>query len=274
MQRLAFLTAVLIGVVACTTNDASPTATSEARLRDNNLPKIIVTLPNITPSPSMNSTSDVDSTNVAIEPTATENLDVTPTTTPTPYVGVFIGEPTVISPQGDNANSNQAFVPTTLPNAVPNNPAVANSGACAIPIAEPLSVGVSDTLGCPTSPAITTTLISQTFERGQMIWRDTRQIFVLANSNTFWRVNDGWNDGIPESDPALVPPAGLQQPIRGFGLAWRDNLTFQDALGWAQTGENPFNSTWQDFEGGIAFVGNNNQIIAIPTGSTGQYTIR
>lgn len=43
-----------------------------------------------------------------------------------------------------------------------------------------------------------------------------------------------------ESDPTIVPPPGLYQPVRGFGVAWRDEQIpagygelVQERLGWA-----------------------------------------
>jgi hypothetical protein len=43
---------------------------------------------------------------------------------------------------------------------------------------------------------------------------------------------------MPEDDPSLVPPEGLYQPVRGFGVAWRDEqatpgFRVRDRLGWA-----------------------------------------
>ncbi len=39
----------------------------------------------------------------------------------------------------------------------------------------------------------------------------------------FERFEDTWTPDEPESDPAVVPPEGLYQPIRGFGKVWREN---------------------------------------------------
>lgn len=49
---------------------------------------------------------------------------------------------------------------------------------------------------------------------------------------------DKWKEGMPDTDPSIVAPPGLLQPIRGFGLAWRtsDNPTgrpLRGLLGWA-----------------------------------------
>ena len=44
---------------------------------------------------------------------------------------------------------------------------------------------------------------------------------------------DEWDEGEPESDPSIVPPPGLYQPARGFGLVWREKAGVRDRLGWA-----------------------------------------
>jgi len=94
----------------------------------------------------------------------------------------------------------------------------------------------------------------QYFEHGRMIWmqsltlRDRTTggvIFVLYDTGQFKRYDDTWTEGQPESDPAIVPPAGLQQPIRGFGKLWRENADIQTALGWALNAEVGFTGAWQ-----------------------------
>jgi hypothetical protein len=71
------------------------------------------------------------------------------------------------------------------------------------------------------------------------------RIYILfgAGSNPAWSAQaNGWFAGQPETDPSLMPPAGLFQPVRGFGVAWRANnappgLTVRDRLGWATEAE-------------------------------------
>ena len=58
----------------------------------------------------------------------------------------------------------------------------------------------------------------------------------------------------PDGDPNIHPPAGLRQPVRGFGLIWRDNPQVRDGVGWAI--EEEARADWfygfsaQDFVGG------------------------
>lgn len=117
-------------------------------------------------------------------------------------------------------------------------------------------------LNCPVDEGYGLTLVGQTFERGQMFWRDTNEIYALPSTGRYYRIEDQWREGMPESDSSFVPPTGLQQPIRGFGLAWRNNQAARDALGWALTGEAAFLSYWQDFRFGSMFLADNNQVYA------------
>jgi hypothetical protein len=106
----------------------------------------------------------------------------------------------------------------------------------------------------------------QFFEHGVMFWRESdRSIFVLSDlairqgqlTDSWWRVDDTFQEGEPESDPALIPPEGLRQPVRGFGKVWRNNAFVREALGWATSEEMPITSLWQTFEGGWMMTGPN-----------------
>jgi hypothetical protein len=61
----------------------------------------------------------------------------------------------------------------------------------------------------------------------------------------------------------LQPPEPLTQPIRGFGAVWRANPAVREALGWAVTGEQPYNGLWQVFEGGVMLSGSDGAIYAL-----------
>ncbi|NJL93073.1 MAG: hypothetical protein HC915_04775 [Anaerolineae bacterium] len=203
--------------------------------------------------------------------------------------GVFIGQPTSVSEEG------LPVLPPTLPplSGVPGSSVTGvipggGSGGAAVPIATPsagcaVSVAVafgealsSDptiqaVLGCPRDAGTSLTLVGQRFQQGQMLWRDTRQIVALAQNRQYWRVADTWNEGLPAEDPALTPPEGLLQPVRGFGFVWRADPTFQAVLGWATAPELPFSSTWQEFEGGSLLLGLDGLVYAVPVASSGQY---
>ncbi len=97
---------------------------------------------------------------------------------------------------------------------------------------------------CP-QPAASGPMAAQRFEHGLMIWgkaawggRDT--VFILYDSGSpAWDIQtDSWTASLPESDPAITPPAGRYQPVRGFGKVWREGYVspiqvVRDRLGWA-----------------------------------------
>ena len=76
-------------------------------------------------------------------------------------------------------------------------------------------------------------------------------------------MEDHWQEGQPESDPSMVAPPDLIQPIRGFGLAWRSNGEIRNALGWAITEESGYTGTWQSFERGAMFTAQSGAVYAL-----------
>lgn len=90
---------------------------------------------------------------------------------------------------------------------------------------------------CPVDAPYTTQGAQQAFQNGLMVWipgvegRD--MIYVTFNDTAWQHVVDTWDESQPEDNPAIVPPAGLYQPIRGFGKAWRETPGLRDRLGWA-----------------------------------------
>ncbi|MBN1427576.1 MAG: hypothetical protein JXB07_04270 [Anaerolineae bacterium] len=112
---------------------------------------------------------------------------------------------------------------------------------------------------CPAAEPVSVQASAQEFERGRMFWLgDTNQIIVLFNdapqdpnaAKPAWlMVANPWAEGMPEDDPSYVPPEGLKQPRRGFGLVWRDTSGLADRIGWAINDEVPFNMTYQKTPG-------------------------
>jgi LysM repeat protein len=109
----------------------------------------------------------------------------------------------------------------------------------------------------PTFPPFPTPTIKdvsaafQPFERGFAIWLgDRKRIWIAACCTStiplggrWLSFEDAWVEGMLESDPSIVPPSGLYQPVRGFGLVWRTlsdyshGGTVRDLLGWASAPE-------------------------------------
>jgi hypothetical protein len=99
------------------------------------------------------------------------------------------------------------------------------------------------------------TVAEQVFEHGRMFWiQPTQQIWVLIVSSEgrgIWQVyDDRFKEGDPESDPSIVPPGELLQPMRGFGKLWRENPQVRDDLGWAVTPEFGYVSNYEYHPGG------------------------
>jgi hypothetical protein len=97
---------------------------------------------------------------------------------------------------------------------------------------------------CPASPPSRSRMVKEDFERGHMIWMETSGlIYILYEDGASWEIRpNAWQEGMAWYDPALVPPAGLYQPVRGFGLAWRDEeylegARVRDRIGWAVNAE-------------------------------------
>ena len=110
-------------------------------------------------------------------------------------------------------------------------------------------------LGCPVgAPPVTASVesASQTYEHGAMAWINVSSgvIFVLFDDGTFQRFDDTYNDAVDPVSGGEIPPAGLTEPVRGFGKVWRSNEAVRSRLGWATTGEGGGTAITQDFAHG------------------------
>jgi hypothetical protein len=112
---------------------------------------------------------------------------------------------------------------------------------------------------CASDVPQTKTLIEQMFENGRMLWIPYSQgynyISILYNDGTVHTIVDTWTNAEPESDPNLVPPAGLLQPVRGFGKVWREVQGVKDKLGWATGPETQYTSQYQHEGSGVDLKG-------------------
>jgi LysM repeat protein len=119
-------------------------------------------------------------------------------------------------------------------------------------------------------PAPTPTVLDipaafQPFEKGFMIWLgDRKRIWIAAcctstipRGGSWLAYDDTFVDGMPETDPSIVPPPGLYQPRRGFGLVWRTlndtshGGTLRDLLGWATALEQGYTAHVEYHPGGF-----------------------
>ncbi len=105
---------------------------------------------------------------------------------------------------------------------------------------------------CPTGPAGFTQAAEQAFERGRMVWLEAEgKIYVLFDDaqQPAWEAFDDTFvagetlESAPEFDNP--PNESLTQPVRGFGLIWRENEPIRARLGWAIAPEEAFDGAVQ-----------------------------
>jgi hypothetical protein len=130
--------------------------------------------------------------------------------------------------------------------------------ACALePIGEFREAWNSE-IGCPEDEEKVIWCAWQEFENGYMLWRiDTKKIYVFytesTNGGSWQEYDDLWaEEKYPDIDPDIIPPPGLVQPKRGFGLVWREQLGGPKSdIGWALMEEEGLCAVIQPFEKGF-----------------------
>jgi len=174
------------------------------------------------------------------------------------FLGLATGQ--VLSVPVDEANWEAPAFPST--SAPPPSRPTAGPVTCDLPPAAALAsawdqLPLQARLGCPTQSGQAHPMAYQPFEGGAMIWDGAEEasIYVAVNGGEWFGRPDNFQEGDPESDPALTPPQGLYQPRRGFGLLWRSEDDLRQALGWAVADEVGLEGTAQPFEGGYAIAG-------------------
>jgi hypothetical protein len=108
---------------------------------------------------------------------------------------------------------------------------------------------------CPQEAVVEAAAAYQPFEHGSMIWlAEVDWIFVLFDDGStpaYTVFANLWEDGMPESEPEIVPPEGRYQPVRGFGMVWRGELDaaeyygIRERLGWATAPEDGYTGRYQ-----------------------------
>jgi hypothetical protein len=99
-------------------------------------------------------------------------------------------------------------------------------------------------MACPQTDVGEVQAAFEIFENGYMLWRgDNSDIYVLLNTGEVRVIKDRWQGEIitfPEQ-----PPAGLYQPMRGFGRVWVDDPALRMEIGWAVTLEQGYTMNYQ-----------------------------
>jgi serine/threonine-protein kinase len=191
--------------------------------------------------------------------TATE---IVPTPTPVAVVPATVlpsATPTPLPTATPQPTSTELPIPTQSPTLLP--PTAPTLSPTPTPCPQPVAVEFlplladglnAQQLGCPKSSERIIATAWQPFERGEMLWRsDANLIYILLADNTWRSIGDTWRDGDLDFDPAIVPPDGRLQPVRGFGKVWREQQGIQETLGWAAAEELGGDGNIQEFSAGI-----------------------
>jgi YVTN family beta-propeller protein len=111
----------------------------------------------------------------------------------------------------------------------------------------------AEEMGCPLGDAAAGQWAWQLFEHGDMLWHGSSGVIYVFTQDGGWRgYADEWREGMPalgcEADP---PPAGLLQPVRGFGRIWCLVTEAQEGVGWGLEPERAVSGVSQEFDGGV-----------------------
>ena len=172
---------------------------------------------------------------------------------PTPYVGVFLGE------IGDSVAPQPPLDSVVFVTSVPLTAATVTAQSCTIIPDErfgtnwQVETAVTTALGCAGEPAATFEGTTQLFENGFMVFIPGGEIWALAPgvpSGRYW-----YSAQIPPPAPEdIVAPEGLRVPTLGFGAVWASLPGVRQALGFARTEENSASTIIQRFIGGTLML--------------------
>jgi hypothetical protein len=200
--------------------------------------------PSPAPSPSPSPTPVPPSPTPTYIPSPSPSASATPTPPPSAQPPIGTASPT---------RPPEPPTPTPLPPSA--QPPLRTPTPCPQPAAPAFAAwpashpDVAALVGCPRGEALQVTAAWEPFERGVMLWRgDLQQIYVLRQSGTWAVYDDLWRDGDMQWDATIVPPGGFMQPVRGFGLVWRQQAGVRDDLGWATASEATFDAAFQPFQ--------------------------
>jgi len=109
----------------------------------------------------------------------------------------------------------------------------------------------AEEMGCPQGAALSGDWAWQPFEHGDMLWHGSSGIIYAFEEDGGWRgYADEWSEGMPALSCEADPPAGLLQPVRGFGRIWCLVTEAQEGVGWGLEPERAVSGVSQEFDGG------------------------
>ena len=234
--------ALLVAVVlaACGGSATEPAPTSVALVR-----QLVTIAPTTTPD---------EAQRLAAQQTAQAQVtpSAMPTHTPTPYVGVFLGEVEAERPIMDLAQFD--VIPT-------RSAAAMLPLLCEIPVGEGFGTSwttesrVFNGLGCPIQEDYGFVGTVQVFERGVMYFRpDTNELWAIVPGPSFG-VGQYWyiDQPVPVTTEGLVPPSGRFVPEGVMGGIWATHLEMRSTMGYGITPPQDIDVSLQRFEGGTLF---------------------
>jgi len=213
-----------------------------------------------TPPPSLTAEATTEADTATAEASATIPPAAQPTETETP-------QPTATATHTSRPTDTATPTPTPTLTSTPTHtptPTATPTPACGIGLDPELGAAWDRAgLGCPTGAAAIVWSAWEPFQRGYMWWReDTDRAHVLywqggsnPSAGNWQSAGDSWRwDGSFPDGRGLTPPAGLYEPLRGFGYVWYNFLGGPDsAIGWATDAEKGFCAKIQPFEKGVIF---------------------
>jgi hypothetical protein len=219
--------------------------------------------PTITRTPTASPTASATRTPIPTR-TTTPTITITPSITLTPT-----GPTPTLTPTVSSTPNFTATVQSLLQTATAATPVVCGYDWFFQPVPE----------GCPSGVALQMPMAYQPFENGMMFWLSVnRQIWVLYGDGETpaWAIGaDEYEEGMPINDPTLVPPPNLLQPVRGFGLLWRNNPVIRERLGWATAIEEGYEGNLQAAVNGTFYLeGPQGEVFQLSSGQTDWRQIR
>jgi len=131
--------------------------------------------------------------------------------------------------------------------------------------------GVRDALGYATEEQRSSWCAEEHMQGGILFYRqDIKRIYALRADGTWRSYADTWDESMPSSW-GYHPPAGLYEPVRGFGKLWREQLSGPSGpFGWGTDQERGFTGLAQTFERGLMLENEQRQIYVLYGNGTWQ----
>ncbi len=108
---------------------------------------------------------------------------------------------------------------------------------------------------CPVGPAEATTIVEEPFERGRMIYIQSRnRVYALFNDGrtpAWLSFENKYNPAVDkESEESFVPPPDRFQPVKIIGFVWRGNDVVRNRLGLGTAAETQYDGFIQTVKNG------------------------